>query len=170
MENNGQSLTSHLISLHVANKPGVLNRIAQVFARRGFNIDSLVVSESQDPAYSRMTISASGDKRTLDQILKQLNKLMYVVHAVDHTGEDVVGRELGLVKVRCSAEVRSEVMDIGHAFKCDIVDISENTMSFQVTGQSEKLDALHRMLDKYGIVEMVRTGKVLIARGDSSTS
>ena len=170
MENNDRGLPSHLISLYVANKPGVLNRIAQVFARRGFNIDSLVVSESQDPCYSRMTISASGDEKTLDQILKQLNKLMYVVRAVDHTGVDVVGRELGLIKVRCPAEVRSEVMDIGHAFKCDIVDISENTMSFQVTGQSEKLDALHRMLDKYGIVEMVRTGKVLIARGDSSTS
>jgi acetolactate synthase-1/3 small subunit len=160
----------HTISLHVGNKPGVLNRIAQVFARRGYNIDSLVVSEAHDPAFSRMTIAASGDEKTLDQILKQLNKLLYVVHAVDHTGENVVERELALIKVRCKADVRAEVMDIGHAFKCAIVDISENSMSFEVTGRTEKLDALLKMFDKFGVIEMVRTGRVLIARGEESTT
>ena len=160
----------HTISLYVGNKPGVLNRIAQVFARRGYNIDSLVVSEAHDPAFSSMTIAASGNEKTLDQILKQLNKLLYVVHAVDHTGENVVERDLALIKVRCTADVRAEVMDIGHAFKCDIVDISERSMSFEVTGKTEKLDALRKMFDKYGVVEMVRTGRVLITRGEEPTS
>ena len=160
----------HTISLHVGNKPGTLNRIAQVFARRGYNIDSLVVSEAHDPAFSRMTIAASGDEKTLDQILKQLNKLLYVVQAVDHTGENVVERELALIKVRCTADVRAEVMDIGHAFKCNIIDISEKSMAFEVTGKTEKLDALIKMFDKFGVVEMVRTGQVLISRGEDPTS
>lgn len=162
--------TKHTISLYVANKPGVLNRIALVFARRGFNIDSLVVSEAHDPAFSRMSICASGDRRTLDQILKQLNKLIDVQHALDHTGEDIVEREMALMKIRCSAEQRTEIMQLIHVFKCDIVDISETSLSFQVTGGSDKLDAVHGMFDPYGVLEIIRTGKIIIARGEATTT
>jgi acetolactate synthase-1/3 small subunit len=100
----------HTISLYVANKPGVLIRIALVFARRGYNIDSLVVSEGHDPSFSHMTISATGDRKTLDQILKQLNKLVDVVHAKDHTEDTVIEREMALVKIKCPAEKRAEVL------------------------------------------------------------
>ena len=168
MGSNGYS--KHVISLYVSNKPGVLNRIALVFARRGYNIDSLVVSEGHDPAFSHMSIAASGDEKTLDQILKQLNKLVDVVHAKDHTGEDIIQRELGLIKVRCSSEQRNEVLQIAHVFKCDTVNLTDTTLTLQVTGDTQKLDALHRMLAGYGILEMVRTGSVLIARGEESTS
>ncbi len=162
--------TKHSISLYVANKPGVLNRIALVFARRGFNIDSLVVSEAHDPVFSRMSICATGDRRTLDQILRQLNKLVDVVHAIDHTGENTVEREMALVKINCTAQQRTEVMQLVHVFRCDIVDISETSLTFQATGSSEKLDAVHTMFDPYGVLEIIRTGKIVIARGESTTT
>lgn len=159
----------HTLSLYVSNKPGVLIRIALVFARRAFNIDSLVVSEAHDPAFSRMNIVASGDRMTYEQILAQLNKLVDVVHAKDNTGQDVVQRELMLLKIRCPANIRSEILQIAHVFKCDTVSLGENTITLQVTGETDKLDAVHRMFDTYGVIEMVRTGKVLMARGEEST-
>jgi acetolactate synthase-1/3 small subunit len=167
----GESATrKHLVSLYAANNPGVINRVAQVFARRGFNIDSMVGSEGHDPAaFSHLNIVASGDERTLVQILKQLNRLVDVVHARDITGEDVIERELALIKVRCPAEKRAEVLDIAHAFKCGVADLSENALVVQVTGRTEKVDALHRLLDRYGVVDVVRTGKVLMARGEEVT-
>jgi acetolactate synthase-1/3 small subunit len=166
----GESATrKHLVSLYVANNPGVINRVAQVFARRGFNIDSMVGSEGHDPAFSHMNIVASGDERTLVQILKQLNRLVDVVHARDITGQDVIERELALIKVRCPAEKRTEVLDIAHAFKCQVADLTEGALVVQVTGRTEKIEALHRMLDRYGVVDLVRTGKVLMARGEEVT-
>jgi acetolactate synthase-1/3 small subunit len=161
--------TSHAISLLVNNKPGVLIRISLVFARRGYNIDSLVVSPAHDEQFSRMSITASGDPTTLEQILKQLNKLVDVIHAQDHTGEIVVERELALVKVKCVAETRTEVLQITEHFKCQTVDIGEQTLMLQVTGDTDKLDALVLMLGKYDILELVRTGKIIMARGVSST-
>jgi acetolactate synthase-1/3 small subunit len=116
-----------------------------------------------------MNIVASGDERTLVQILKQLNRLVDVVHARDITGLDVIERELALIKVRCPAEKRAEVLDIAHAFKCQVADLSETALVVQVTGRTEKVDALHRLLDRYGVVDVVRTGKVLMARGEEVT-
>lgn len=159
----------HLVSLYVANNPGVIPRVAQVFARRGYNIDSMVGSEGHDPAYSHINIVASGDERALEQIIKQLARLVDVVHAHDVTGEDVIQRELALVKVRCPAAKRTEVLDIAHTFRCHVVDLTETTLTVQVTGKSEKVNALQKLLAGHGIIEMVRTGKVLMARGEEVT-
>ena len=161
-----KGLDKHAISLYVSNKPGVLIRIALIFSRRGFNIDSLVVSEAHDPDFSHMNIVASGDPETLVQIINQLNKLVDVVHAVDHTGENVIVRELALYKVKCGVDQRTEIMQIGHAFNCQILGLTEGSIIFQATGTTEELDGLHSMLGKYGIMEMVRTGKVLMSRNE----
>ncbi|WP_455383088.1 acetolactate synthase small subunit [Salinispira pacifica] len=160
----------HTISLYVANKPGVLIRIALVFARRGYNIDSLVVSESNDPDFSTMNIVASGEKRTLDQILKQLNKLVDVVHASDRTGESIIHRELALLKIECDPGHRVEILQLAHALGCETVDLSDTSVTFQVVGETEKIDNVNRILSRYGVRELVRTGKVLIARGAMATA
>ncbi|HUX22586.1 MAG TPA: acetolactate synthase small subunit [Spirochaetia bacterium] len=159
-------MEKHTISLYVSNIPGILVRISLVFARRGYNIDSLVVSAAHDPAFSRMTIVATGEKNTLDQILKQLNKLIDVVEAKDETGEEVVHREMALVKIRCSDETRSEVLQLANAFKGDVVDIGDTTITFMTTGKTPKMEAINSVFDKYGVMEVVRSGKLLIARGD----
>ena len=160
----------HTISLYVANKPGVLNRIAQVFSRRGYNIDSLVVSESTDPQYSYMNIVALGDYPTLQQILKQLNKLVDVVSARDYSDEDVIQKELGLFKILCPQDKRTEVLQIAQTFKAVTEDLTATTLTLMVTGKTEKLDALKEMLMPYGILELVRSGKVLISRGAAHTA
>lgn len=160
----------HTISLHVANRPGALIRIALVFARRGYNIDSLVVSPASDPEYSMMNIVASGDEKTLDQILKQLNKLIDVVHASDRTGEDILQRELALIKISCTQSERSEVLQLSHALNCQIVDISESVVTLQITGSSEEVDSVTKVLLGYEVIELVRTGKVLMARGEQRTA
>ncbi|MCL1817979.1 MAG: acetolactate synthase small subunit [Spirochaetaceae bacterium] len=164
------AVQKHTISLLVSNKPGVLIRIALVFTRRGYNIDSLVVSPSQDPAFSTMNIGATGDSQTLDQILKQLNKLVDVLHARDRTGEDIIERELAIIKLRCGAEVRTDILQIARAFSCEVVDLSDKSVTFQVSGKTEKLDAVNKVFEPYGIMEMVRTGKLLMARGEKATS
>ena len=168
MDENGAK--KHAISLYVANKPGVLIRVSLVFARRGYNIDSLVVSGAHDPSFSQMNIEATGDKKTLDQILKQLNKLIDVVHAKDNTAEDVITRELALIKVNCPPEARSEVLQVAHAFASETVDLSENTITLQIAGESQKIDSIQTVFDKYGVIEMVRSGKIIVARGTRSTS
>jgi acetolactate synthase-1/3 small subunit len=165
-----KGLDKHVISLYVSNNPGVLIRIAMIFSRRGFNIDSLVVSEAHDPAFARMNIVASGDPETLDQIIKQLNKLVDVVHAEDLTERDVIVRELAMYKVRCVVDKRTEIMQIGHAFNCQIQGLTEKTIIFQAEGTTEDLDGLHSMLGKYGIMEMVRTGKVFMSRNETEST
>jgi acetolactate synthase-1/3 small subunit len=166
MANNNDK---HSISLYVANKPGVLIRIALVFARRGYNIDSLVVSEGHDPDFSHMTITARGEEKGLDQILSQLNKLVDVVHATDHTGDEVLRRELALIKVRCTGENRAEILQIAQMFQCEALHLTEGALTLQAAGEPERIDALHRLLGGFGILEMVRTGHVLIARGEERT-
>ncbi len=162
-------IKKHGISLYVSNKPGVLNRVALVFARRGFNIDSLVVSEGQDPGFSHMNLVASGDERTLVQIIKQLNKLVDVIHAKEHTGKDAIQRELALLKVKCPPQKRTELLDIAHAFGCRVMDLGEATLTLQATGSTDKIDSLRKMVDPYGILELVRSGKLMIARGEAVT-
>jgi acetolactate synthase-1/3 small subunit len=155
----------HTISVLVNNRPGVLARTAGLFARRGFNIDSLAVSTTQDPAMSRMTIVVEGPDQILEQISKQLYKLMDVIRVLDHQDEEVVNRELGLIKVDADPSERAEIMQIVSIFRANIVDISEKTFIIEVTGSAGKVDALEKLLEKYGIREMMRTGRIVLSRG-----
>ena len=163
------SRDTRTLSVYVSNKPGVLARIAQVFARRGYNIDSLVVSSSVDGKFSRMTITTKGDPGGLEQIIKQVNKLIDVLHCVDHTGENAVVQELALIKVAAGLEDRSEALQVAEHFKCKTVDLTESSMILMATGGTDKIDALVRMVHKYNIIELVRTGKVVMARGNQVT-
>lgn len=159
----------HVISLLVSNKPGVLIRIALVFARRGYNIDSLVVSEETDPHFSRMTITATGDSEILVQIINQLNKLIDVISAKDYTEIDSIERELSLLKIDCPPEKRADIFPLVDVFKGKIVDIGSQTITFEVSGPSERMEAVKTTFASYGIREIVRTGKVLMTRGDAAT-
>ncbi len=163
-------MDQHTISMRVHNRPGVLSRIAQVFARRGYNIDSLVVSRGHHPDFSRMTVVSSGDPAILGQIVKQLDKLVDTVHAAELDAADAVERELALFKVEVSPDNRSDIFQIIEVFKGRTVDISDNTVSVEVTGDSEKLDAFERLINSYGLVEMIRSGKLVIARGQRRTT
>ena len=158
----------HTISLFVSNKPGVLLRVSLVFARRGFNIESLVVSSALDGRFSRMTITASGDDKVLEQIIKQVNKLVDVITVTDHISDDSIERELVLIKLKTGQD-RTEVLQIVNHFKAETVDLTEGSVCIQATGDTDKIDALVEMLNKFEILEMVRSGKMLITRGESQT-
>lgn len=160
---------AHSISLLVSNKPGVLVRTALVFSRRGYNIDSLVVSPTLDPNFSRISIVARGATETLEQIIKQLEKLVDVLQSKDHTGQAIVEKELALIKVSCDSRERSELLQLCEHFKAATVDMTDESMIIQVTGNSDKIDALVTLCSKYRIVEYIRTGKVIMARGESLT-
>jgi acetolactate synthase-1/3 small subunit len=155
----------HTISVLVNNRPGVLARTAGLFARRGFNIDSLAVSTTQNPDVSRMTIVVEGPDAVLEQISKQLYKLMDVIKVLDHQDEAVVTRELALVKVAAEPALRGEIMQTVNIFRANIVDVSEHTFTIEVTGSAEKIDALITLLGKHGIREMMRTGRIVLSRG-----
>ena len=157
----------HTLSVYVANKPGVLARVAQCFARRGYNIESLVVSPAMDGHFSRMTIGCSGNPEGLDQIIKQLSKLIDVLRCIDHTDDDAVTKELAMIKIGISAEERPEALQIGEHFGCKVVDLTEVSMILMCTGNSDKIDALIKMLKKFKLIELVRTGKVVMARGEA---
>ena len=159
----------HTISLLVANKPGVLIRIALVFSRRGYNLDSVVVSQTHRPEFSRMNLVASGDREALSQIIKQLDKLVDVVHVADHTGEEIIEGEIAFIKVSCPVEKRTELLQLGDHFRARSVDLTEDTITFEATGKTAKLNAFQLMLEKYGILESVRSGKLLMARGRKDT-
>ncbi len=157
------------ISIMVNNKPGVLMRLTQTFARRGYNIDSLVVSRAHNPRFSRITIVTQGDPQGFDQIIRQLNKLIDVVHAYHHVSQSSVERELALFKMRVKTEDRAEVFQIVEVFRAKIVDFTEESLILEATGTTEKLDALEKILNPIGIIEMVRSGKVIVARGLEAT-
>ncbi len=159
----------HTISALVENKPGVLARCSGLFARRGFNIDSLAVSITENPEVSRMILTVSGDDQTLDQICKQLQKLVDVIAVFDHTEDATVERELCLCRVKVDRESRSEVIEICNIFRGEIVDVGENALMVEVTGDEEKIDAFVKVLSDYGIEELVRTGKILLVRGSQAT-
>jgi acetolactate synthase-1/3 small subunit len=160
----------HTITALVENTPGVLARVAGLFSRRGFNIESLAVSITEDPSISRMTIVVGGDDRALEQIEKQLNKLIEVIKVYDYTDLASVDRELALVKVTATPEKRAEILQISDIFRGKIIDVSERTLTIEVTGQVEKIDAFQSLLDPYGIKELVRTGKIALSRGARSAS
>ncbi len=159
----------HTLSVYVANKPGVLARVAQVFSRRGFNIESLVVSPAVDGKFSRMTISCSGDPEGLDQIIKQLLKLIDVLHCIDHTFDSSVVKEMGLIKIAVDSDGRSEALQIAEHFGCKTVDLTPGSMIVQIVGDPAKIDAFEQMIAKYRIIELVRTGKVVMSRGQDVT-
>jgi acetolactate synthase I/III small subunit len=155
----------HTITALVENRPGVLARVSSLFSRRGYNIESLAVSITEDPSVSRMTIVVEGDDAVLEQISKQLNKLVDVIKVTDYQGIPIVQRELAMLKVNAEATSRSEIMQIVDIFRAKIIDISDRTFTVEVTGSVEKVDALEKLLEPYGIRETVRTGRIAMMRG-----
>jgi acetolactate synthase-1/3 small subunit len=155
----------HTISLFVNNKPGVLVRVALVFSRRGFNIESLVVSPAAEGRFSRMTITCSGAPEDLEQVVKQLAKLVDVVHAIDHTGDQSYEVEIALVKLECPLDRRTEILQIAEHYKARVVDYGPDSLILQAHGASEKLDAFISLLRPFELSELVRSGKLLMARG-----
>lgn len=154
----------HIISVLVQNKSGVLARVAGLFSGRGFNIDSLCVAETQDPTKSRMTIVAHGDDRVLEQVNKQLNKLIDVIKVTDFEGGEYVDRELLLVKVSVTSSTRPEVMQIVDIFRARIVSVNHNSLIVEVTGDEGKVAAFIDLLQTFGIKEITRTGKIAMSR------
>ena len=161
--------TLHTISVYVNNKPGVLMRITQVFARRGFNIDSLVVSQTRDNRFSRMTIGLTGSSNGLEQIILQVTKLIDVIKCQEHHTENTVVKEMLLVKFLADASQRTEALQIIDHFDGRGQDITPTSMIAMITGSPSKIDAAINMLSTFEIVETVRTGKVVIARGQNAT-
>jgi acetolactate synthase-1/3 small subunit len=155
----------HTISLYVHNRPGVLVRVAIVFARRGYNIESLVVSPAAAEDFSRMTITCSGDPETLEQIIKQLAKLIDVVHATDHTDDEAYETEIGLAKIKSPIDQRTQILQIAEHYNAKVVDYGAESLVLRVYGSSEKLDAFVGLLRPYGVEELVRSGKIVMARG-----
>lgn len=155
----------HTISLLVRNKPGVLSHIAGLFSARGYNIDSLTVGETDDSAVSRMTIVTIGDDKIIEQVTKQLNKLIDVIKVVDLTDQPFVERELVLIKVQAEGEKRSQIIEITDIFRAKIVDVHPKTVTIEATGDEGKIQAVVELLNPFGIKEIARTGKVAIARG-----
>ncbi len=160
----------HTITVLVENRAGVLARVAGLFARRGYNIESLAVSVTDRPEISRMTIVVGGDHRVLEQITKQLNKLVEVIKVVDYTETAAVERDLALIKVNAEARDRAEIMQIVEIFRGRIIDMSDKTFIIEVTGSTDKLDKITELLGAYGIRELVRTGIIAMARGAKTAS
>ena len=156
----------HIVSALVYNRSGVLTRVSGMFSRRGFNIDSLAVGTTEDPSISRMTIVANGDDATIDQMLRQLEKLVDVITAKRLKPKSTVARQLALFKVNCSGENRSEIVQISDIFRGNVIDISSNTLTIEITGTEDKVSALYSMLKPYGILEVVKTGAIAIERGE----
>ncbi|RJQ44004.1 MAG: acetolactate synthase small subunit [Gaiellales bacterium] len=155
----------HTLSVLVENKPGVLSRIAGLFARRGFNIDSLAVGITENPDVSRMTITVDGKDHPIEQVTKQLHKLINVIKITDLDPKRTVARELALVKVKSDAHSRGEIMQIAEIFRANILDVGRKTITLEITGTYEKINAIEQLLEPHGIVEIVRTGRIAIERG-----
>ncbi len=155
----------HTISVLVENEFGVLTRVAGLFSGRGFNIESLSVAPTLDPSVSRMTIVTRGDDRILEQINKQLNKLIDTIKVTDFTGQDYVEREMALIKVSAEEETRAEVLRIVDIFRAKVIDVTPRSYTLEVTGAPSKLDAVIDLLKPMGIKELVRSGPVVMGRG-----
>ena len=161
-------MKKHTIAVLVENKPGVLSRVSGLFSRRGFNIHSLAVGTTEDEAVSRMTIVVDGDDDILEQIVKQLYKLIDVIKVYELSNTPAVDRELVLIKVAANEKTRPELTQIADIFRARIVDLGENALMIEATGDTAKIDAIEKMVEKYGIREMVRTGKISLARSDET--
>jgi acetolactate synthase-1/3 small subunit len=162
--------TKHTVVALVDDHPGVLNRVASLFRRRGFNIDSLAVGPTEEEGVSRMTIVVDGATTQVEQVEKQLYKLIEVLKVSDITNDGIVATELALIKVRCNNLNRGEILGIAQIYHAEIVDASETTMIIQATGDEEHLERLLRLLRPYGIREIARTGRIALSRGGSSTT
>jgi acetolactate synthase I/III small subunit len=159
----------HILTLLVENKPGVLARIAGLFSRRGFNIDTLAVGPTDDPLLSRMTLTLDGALHPIDQVTKQLHKLVNVIKIRDLEPEETVARELALFKVAADAETRAQVMQFVDIFRGHVIDVSKRSVTIEVTGTDDKIEAFEQVIRPFGLIEMVRTGEIAISRGRSAT-
>lgn len=157
----------HTISVIVENKPGVLSRVSGLFSRRGFNIESLAVGTTEDPTMSRMTIVVEGDESDLEQITKQLYKLIDTLKVFDLPAEKAIERELVLIKVAANEKNRQEITQIADIFRAKVVDVAENSMTLEITGDESKVEGAVKLLSKFGIKELVRTGKIALQRGSA---
>ncbi len=161
-------MAKHTLSVLVENHAGVLSDVAALFSRRGFNIDSLAVGVTENPDISRMTIVVDGDEYAVEQVSKQLNKLIDVIKVYQLDSKDSVNRELALIKVCTTDDTRAEIIQITEIFRAKIVDISKSTLTIEISGGIAKVEALQEMLQQFGIKEIVRTGMIAIARGSKS--
>jgi acetolactate synthase-1/3 small subunit len=161
-------VSTHTLSVLVENVPGVLARVAGLFSRRGFNIESLAVGPTENPEVSRMTIVVAVEELPLEQVTKQLNKLVNVIKIVELEKSTAVQRELLLVKVRADATVRSQVLETVQLFRAKVVDVSPEALTVEATGTGDKINALLRMLEPYGVRELVQSGMVAVGRGARS--
>ncbi|WP_084285060.1 acetolactate synthase small subunit [Solirubrobacter soli] len=159
----------HILSILVENKPGVLTRIAGLFARRGFNIDTLAVGPTDDPTLSRITLTLDGAMHPIDQVTKQLHKLVNVIKIRDLEPTETVARELALFKVAADGASRAEVMQMVEIFRGKIIDVSKRSVIIEVTGSWDKIEAFERMVRPFGLIEMARTGEIAISRGRGET-
>jgi acetolactate synthase I/III small subunit len=159
----------HILSILVENKPGVLTRIAGLFARRGFNIDTLAVGPTDDERLSRITLTLDGATHPIDQVTKQLHKLVNVLKIRDLEPEETLARELALFKISADGSSRAEVMQVCEVFRAKIVDLGKRSVVVEITGTCEKVDAFERLVRPFGLIEMARTGEIAIARGRGET-
>lgn len=157
----------HTLAVLVENHPGVLMRVAGLFARRAYNIDSLSVCQTDNPVISRMTIVVNGDDRVIEQVTKQLYKLVVVHKVTDLSNESIVDRELALIRVKVNAETRLEVLQVVDVFRGRVVDMGRSNITVELTGDGEKIDAFVRTVKPYGVLELVRTGTIAITRSES---
>ena len=155
----------HTLSVLVENKPGVLTRVTSLFARRGFNIDSLAVGPTEDPTLSRITLVTSAEDTPVEQITKQLHKLINVIKIQDLQASDSIDRELVLFKVNAPSEKRHEIIEIANVFRAKVVDVGRNSLTIEATGAADKIQAMEDLFRAYGIKELARTGKIALARG-----
>jgi acetolactate synthase-1/3 small subunit len=159
----------HILSILVENKPGVLARIAGLFARRGFNIGTLAVGPTDDPTLSRITLTVDGALHPIDQVTKQLHKLVHVIKIRDLEPEETVARELALFKISTDGETRGQVMQFADIFRGKVIDVSKRSMTIEITGTDDKIEAFEQLIRPFGLIEMVRTGEIAISRGRSAT-
>ena len=159
----------HILSILVENKPGVLTRITGLFTRRGFNIDTLAVGPTDDDAVSRITLTLDGAVHPIDQVTKQLHKLVNVLKIRDLEPAETLARELALFKVNCEGAARAEVMQICEIFRAKVVDVTKRSVVVEVTGACDKVDAFEAMVRPFGLIEMARTGEIAISRGRTET-
>ena len=164
------SIPRRTITALVQDKPGVLNRVSSMFRRRGFNIASLAVGRSEEPDLSRMTFVVEGDDRVVEQITKHLHKLIGVIRVSDISEQNIVSRELALIRVKANVQTRNEIMQIVGIFRANIVDVASDSLIVEVSGDEDKIDSLHDLLRNFGIVEVMRTGTVALNRGVGTKS
>jgi acetolactate synthase I/III small subunit len=166
---NFRSGRKHIVSILVENKPGVLTRVTGLFARRGFNIDTLAVGPTDDDSVSRITITLDGAVHSIDQVTKQLHKLINVLKIRDLDPEETLARELALFKISADGAGRAEIMQICEIFRAHVVDVTKRAIVAEVTGTQEKVDAFERLVRPFGLIEMARTGEIAIGRGRNET-